>query len=139
MSDSDSKSASNGEPESASDLDDSNSDDSAEAAERHKKWAAEKFAEMLINTFLDNMPMTAMTLCILCHYAQLAGVSGFATEFAMPPGRQTGKYSFRVKRVLGFDKHDSRLMRLEIPCHSKYDLCRSRKNIWVLPPHEALH
>ena len=115
------------------------SDDPEEAAERAKIEASENLCEFCINLYLDQIPLSAMSLCILMHWAVSAGVQGFVKRLAMKPGKQTGKYSRKVKRVLQFDMHDKRLCKLSVPTYKKYSLSRSVHDIWVLPPHEALH
>ena len=137
MSDDESESASNEAPDLSDDSD--SDDDTEDCEEKEKRKAGAEYSEMLINIFLDGLPMSAMTLCILSHYAEKAGLVGFANKFSMPPGKQMGKYSRRAKQVLEFDKHDSRLMKIEVPGQGKYELSRSSQSIWVLPPNEALH
>ena len=67
------------------------------------------------------------------------GVQSSTNELAMPPGMQSGKYNDRCKKVLGFGEFERRLMKIEIPTGSKYDVSRATTDLWVQPHHEALH
>jgi hypothetical protein len=122
-----------------SDSESESSEDEDEKRKRLQADASASFSETLINAYLDGEKVTAKLLCILCQYATDSGMGGLANKLKYKPGRQSGKYSGRVKKVLGFDKHDRRLYKLGLVGHDKFDLSRSTLPTWCIPPHEALH
>ena len=77
-------------------------------------------------------------MCILCHWAVRAGLTGFAEYLAMPPGIHESKYSEMVKRVIGLNAQDERLTKLKAPGLAKLDVERRLHDIFVIPAHEAL-
>ena len=126
--------------DSESEVDITSDESDVEAAETRTKFeASQLFTELLVQVYLDNLPISAKTLCLLAWWACKGGLTGFVEDLAYPPGRQSGKYSQKVKKALRFDIHDERLYKLETVCYDKFDRHRSVHHVWVLPPHEALH
>ena len=105
--------------EGSDDSDSASSADSTERKQIDKHAACENFTHALIELHLDQILLTAYRLAILCYWACLGGLIGFAEYLRMPPeGVDMSKYSRHVKRALGLDIHDKRLAKLQVPGYS---------------------
>ena len=89
-------SSDSGDPTELVDSSDDEDEDDRKVRTTHE--AQEKFTESMINLYLDQVPMSAQSLCIAMHWAVEGGLKGFAEQIAMPPGRAGGKYSDRIKK-----------------------------------------
>ncbi len=100
--------------------------------------ASTELVDMLLTLYVQGR-MPAKQLCIMCHWAQHAGVGSHAAALALPPGRPTGHYKRHLDAALGFTKRHHHLYELDMPGHSKSDLGRLVHSVGVQPPHELLH
>eukprot|EP00969_Alexandrium_andersonii_P078231 3449764-Alexandrium_andersonii.AAC.1 len=78
-------------------------DSDDEARPPSKGEAAEEFIAQLLSLLMASTPMAANHLCILCHWAHLAGMPG-VNQFALPPGKPSGRYSKHVKKKLDSER-----------------------------------
>jgi hypothetical protein len=78
-------------------------------------------------------------VCIIAHYAKLAGAQGEVRRLALAPGRQSGAYSQHLDRIRGDPSTSHDWYKLEFPRFNKYDGSREMRGTEVLPPHEVLH
>ena len=59
------------------------------------------FFSMVVGLYYNGR-LSAANLCILAHWASLAGVRGPAADVALKPGLQTGAYQRKFDSALGF-------------------------------------
>ena len=64
--------------------------------------AAAQFANDLVELYMSSV-ISAQTLCVLCHWAKIAGMPGVVTEYAKAPGAQSGSYQKYLNRKMGLD------------------------------------
>ena len=83
--------------------------------------------------------LAANYVCIIAHYAKLAGAQGEVRRLALAPGRQSGAYSQHLDRIRGEPTAAHDWYKLELPRFSKYDGSRETRGTEVLPVHEVLH
>ena len=79
--------------------------------------------------------LSATKLCIIAHWADLAGVKE-AKQYALHPGASSGHYQRKLDTALGFNAHDKRLYSIEVPI--MVDGSREKEQVLVQLPHEAL-
>ena len=60
--------------------DDDSSEDVDIRRERQTVECGEAFAEQIINCYLDNLPLSAMMVCLLCHWAVGGGLIRYASK-----------------------------------------------------------
>ena len=82
--------------------------------------------------------LSAHDLCVLCHWVTEMGVEGVVNNFALAPGKQSGKYQRRLDSAQGVEKHDPKFYMLEVACNDKYADSRSVQDVTTIPAHEAL-
>ena len=100
--------------------------------------AGELFTDMLID-LKNKSKISARDVCILCHFATLAGIQGPAKKFAKAPGHQVGKYSGHVDNATRLDHmNDDDLYRVEVPATDRVYLGRTTEVIPIFLAHEVL-
>ena len=57
----------------------------------NKERAAAMFIEVLVGIYMSSA-ISAMTFCVLCYWAALAGMPGMVNIYGLAPGKQSGKY-----------------------------------------------
>eukprot|EP00969_Alexandrium_andersonii_P352852 15438586-Alexandrium_andersonii.AAC.1 len=83
--------------------------------------------------------LTAKDVCIISHWASLAGAKGPVNEYAMAPGGNSGNYSRHIDIVMHMQNEIEKLCFVSVPGYDRRDLSRSLHDVAVIPPHEALH
>ena len=96
--------------------------------------AGEEFVQTLLELHFAGK-LAAKTLCILCYWAEKAGVAA-AKNYAFRPGAPSGHFQRHLDGVLGTDLEHG--YDLPLPSHSKYDVSRTLNTNLVLCPHECL-
>ena len=97
--------------------------------------AGATLVELLVNLHLEGK-LSAKNLCVLCFYAEKAGVSAAKDLSYKPDTKAVGHFSRHVGRILGSDKINS--YKLKIPSHCKNDVTRSINEFDVMLPHEVI-
>lgn len=111
-------------------------DDMPEPGTMSREEAGETFAELLIRHRLTGS-LSAQQVCILAHWASRAGATGSCSQFAAPPGLQSGSYQRKLDSYLR-DPDEEPFYHLRLP---GYDLASASRAILVResrPPHEVL-
>ena len=98
--------------------------------------AGSKFVKYMVG-LLCGSTLSARTFCIIMYYATLAGIKD-AEKYGLKPGSQTGKFSRKVKKVLGWEKRTDRFYEMDVPGHGKHDISRTTKSVGVIPAHEQM-
>jgi hypothetical protein len=77
--------------------------------------AAFEFVELLLEEYLSGT-ITAATFCILCFWANAAGlVSAAAARYGIPPGRASGKYKDHLDEQLHFRQQRRHMYHFQVP------------------------
>ena len=82
--------------------------------------------------------LSARQACVLAFWACRAGAKGPAEQLALPPNRQSGKYSAKYDRVVHADMYGPLDYNLELPAYNKYDSTRETTYVPVQPAFDAL-
>ena len=99
--------------------------------------AAEELGAMLIHMKMSGV-FSARQCCIICFWASRAGVNGVVSDLAMPPNRDSGKYSEQFDSVVGNAPDDIDAYDVPMAVARRFDLSREFSSIPFLPPHEVL-
>lgn len=99
--------------------------------------AGERLVEMLLDLQFAGK-LSAKQLCVICHWASLAGCEGPAKTFAYSPAAQTGKYQRHLDRVTNAHDFFESLYMIRVPGYNKFDASRAVHELPVRPPHEAV-
>ena len=102
------------------------------------KEAAEKFAEALVEEWVNGR-LTAKQVCTFAHWAALGGMTGPVVELALAPTSASGNFKKHLDKVLGCRVRRDSAMVIDVPGHRKSDLGRMVHKLPVCPPHESLH
>ena len=82
--------------DSESEVDITSDESDVEAAETRTKFeASQLFTELLVQVYLDNLPISAKTLCLLSWWACKEGLTGFVEDLAYPQGVRAGSIAKR--------------------------------------------
>lgn len=100
--------------------------------------AADAFVEELLDHYMMSV-ISAKTFCVLCHWAAKAGMLGQVASYALPPGKDTGKYQEYLNRQLGFSRNRMAEYRLPVVGRRICDIDRTQFDLAVRPGHELLH
>ena len=117
-------------------------DDAASTSDGEDALTAEDAGSELADLLFDLRScgkLAANYVCIVAHYAKLAGAQGEVRRPALAPGRQSGAYSQHLGRIRGGPSTAHEWYKLQLPRFSKYDGSREMRGTEVLPPHEVLH
>jgi len=114
---------------------DESEDSSSDGGSDGELSPGDMFADALKMLYMKS-GVSARHICILCHWGSLAGLSGPAVQWALPPGKQIGKYNTHLRKCLGVDDIDGDRYVMQVPGHSKFDGVRTEHNVQVLVPHE---
>ena len=139
-------------PAARSDVDDDDSDrdsffsadsDVGEEEEVNIYLEGEAAGDAFVDFCLEQLytgRISAKTLSILCWWADRAGAVGAVKKFAYPPNtRATGHFSRHVDKVSGFEAQaDGDFYKVEVPIYAKFDAARSKLQLPMILPHEAL-
>ena len=87
------------------------------------KEATAELGEYLITRVLLGK-MTAKECCLICYWANLAGLEGIVASLAQKPDSPTGHFKRRFNDTLGISQFEGRTINLEIPGHSRSAMCR---------------
>ena len=100
--------------------------------------ASECFFDMLVQLKMTNV-LSAKHVCIIAHWAKLAGLRGKGSELALAPTRTGGAFSAHFDKVLGLGEAMQRPgYTVDVPMHSKHDAGRVVRPLAVTPVHEAI-
>ena len=98
--------------------------------------AGSEFVKYMVSLLCGSI-LSARTFCTIMYYATVAGIKD-AEKYSQKPGSQTGKFSRKVKTVLGWDKRPDQVYEMDVPGHGKHDIIRTTKSVAVIPAHEQL-
>ena len=132
-----------GGPPDVRDLEDGeNSDSDLELSEEDQ--AAHDFVEVLTDLYFSST-ISAKTLCVLCHYAQTAGIKHERLHaYAFAPTTRTGKdtesgnFQKHLNVFMGLYEAKRNLHNLRVPGSSRLDLGRGIVDMPVRAPHEVV-
>ena len=105
---------------------------------RMKKVAEDEFMNTLLPQCWSSQ-ISAETTCLLCHWANQAGMGGLAATCAKPLGKGSSKYKEHLDRALGATATKAGQYSLPTLVYFRHDMSRSSYSLHVLPPHEILH
>ena len=95
--------------------DDADSSGPEDDPEHNPIPASREFLAELVDLYLVSS-ISAKTLCVLCYWAQKAGMQGdLVEEYAMKPGCSTGNYQKHLDKKMGFNTAKSKFHSLKIP------------------------
>ena len=97
--------------------------------------AGKTFVELLSNLYLEGK-ISAKSLCVLCWYAEQAGIQAAKDLSYKPSTKSVGHFSRHVDFVLGMSKINS--YKLKLPSHCKYNVTRQINEFDVMLPHESI-
>ena len=95
-------------------------DDGMSEAER----CAFEWIELMLTEYYGGA-MTAQTFCVLCHFASGGGLVGKASDYALPPGRSSGKYKDHLDERLNFKQQRRHMYHFAAPGRTRYSDQRS--------------
>ena len=111
-----------------------NSDDETSSQDA----AAHEFMELLLEEYFSGI-ITAMTFCLLCHYAHAGGLAGdAASKYGMPPGRSSGKYKAHLDDQLHFKRQRRYMYHYDVPGRQRRSEERCSITLAAKPAHETL-
>lgn len=116
-------------------VDESDGGSSSEDEPSTEAAATGEFLNALQALYLSST-ISAMTFCIICYWAGLAGLA--VGQYGMAPGRSSGNYKRHLDAILKVPDYKKQLYDLDIIGHRKHDLSRAQHSLKVVPPHEAL-
>jgi hypothetical protein len=99
--------------------------------------AGSEFLEVLLGLYMASA-LTAQHFCVLCYWAAKGGVPGVVATYALPPGRQSGKYQAHLDDKLLFKSKREKMYLLQTPGMQRADISRSRVTLYARPGHETL-
>ena len=109
----------------------------AELGEMTPLEAGQELADFLI-TLKQIGRLSAKDVCVLCHYATIAGLTGPATEFSFRLDAPTGHYNRHLNTVLKLNEAMSGSYTVSVPGQDKYELGRVSIPMPCFLPHECL-
>ena len=78
-------------------------------------------------------------VCVIAHWAHLAGAEGELNEIAWPPGKASTRYQKVLDKAMGFETQtEEEQLLLETPCWAPHLAERVVESIRVSAPHEVL-
>ena len=96
------------------------------------EMGAEHLCEFIVILKLSGA-IAAKSARLLCFWASKAGVTGPVSKLAMPPNRQSGKYSNNFDKAEGHPREDGFLY-IDAPVHRRCDCARVSMKMPVSPP-----
>jgi hypothetical protein len=118
--------------------DDEDSDEDRWDPYSNKQQAAEMFIEELVGIYMSTS-ISALTFCVLCWWAGLAGMPGMVNTYGLAPGKSTCRYQKHLDPKLSFTTQRKNMYHLNVIGHRKRDLDRSEFVLPVRPPQECIH
>ena len=100
--------------------------------------AGKLFFDMLVQLKMQGQ-LSAKHVCVLSHWAKLAGIASPGDALALEPTRTGGAFSAHFDRVVGLDsllKQD--WYQVQIPCHSRHSAARTSFSLAVKPAFESV-
>lgn len=98
--------------------------------------AGENLASLLVDLKLKGI-LSAKHVCVLAHWATLAGAKGPCKDFAAKPGGQSGSYQQRLNTFLRVEEH-APFYTVRLPGTDPALAERTTLDMAVMPPHEAI-
>ena len=98
--------------------------DSDDDGMSEQEQGAFEFLEVLLTEYYRSA-MSAQTFCVLCHFASLGGLVGKASEYALPPGRSSGKYKQHLDDRLNFRQQRRCMYHFTAPGRKRFSDQRS--------------
>lgn len=117
--------------------DGADSDVSVVDAESAKDIAAAKFLDTL-EALYNSSRLSSEDFCVLCNWAAQGGMAGNIGDYGYRPGAQSGHYARFLKSKMGFKDNEVNHYLLQVQGSQKSDPGRSKLDLVVIPPHEAL-
>ena len=99
--------------------------------------AAAQFANDLVELYMSSV-ISAQTLCVLCHWAKIAGAPGVVTEYAKAPGAQSGSYQKYLNRKMGLDVAKKKQYAVQSVALQPNSMARAPTTFYVKVPREAV-
>jgi hypothetical protein len=109
----------------------------AELGEMTPLEAGQELADFLIS-LKQTGRLSAKDVCVICHYATIAGLTGLATEFSFRLDAPTGHYNRHLNTVLKLNEAMSGSYTVSVPGQDKYALDRVSIPMPCFLPHECL-
>ena len=116
-------------------------DEPSDSEEDDTDPTAEEAGEYLVSFLLELLytnALSARSLCIICHWASLAGARGPVSDYKLKPDSPSGHFQRKVDKVTGIDLKTAAkdMYKVLVPQHSKYDMSRTAHEMVINVPHE---
>lgn len=98
---------------------------------------AEKLQSLMCHLLFNNK-LSALDFCILSYWITQGKGRG-VEDFALAPGKQTGKYQDKLDRLWGSRKEAEGHYKSKLAMTIKHDTTRDLHTFPMVPPHELLH